>query len=259
EAIQYLMHKDYLKSEIKELENRKLQMIATLGPRPLKKSYETMETRVVKRSAIGQFFLGDKCKSFAVTHTNDDEIAAYAKEKEAIEARFAKEEADLKEKLKGFNKTSTNVAFYQEQQKQVERMQQEKKNEIENLRREHQEKFKAGREKAVRKLRNQITTTINEMETEIMNRLYNEMCLRRDDVLAIINDIVEKNVREKCNQKIEEKERLQSILESSIQERNAQVLASEEKIKALTEVSAEVENLVIDLEMIEVDHIEYSV
>ena len=255
QAIQYEMEKDELKAEIKRIEDRKMQMIATLGERPMKRSYTVSETRQVRNSKIGQFFFGDKYKEFQITKNNDDEIAAYAAERAAIEAQYAREETELREQLKGMSSSSNNSELYKEKQLKIERIQQEKKMEMENLRREQQEKFKLVRDKEARKLKAQIMATIDEMETDIKENLYVEMRSRRNDLLHIIKDIVEKNIREQYEQKEVELKRLQNTLKESIEEKEAKIAESQNKVEKLEALQAEVGNIMIDLNMIEVDEI----
>ena len=138
------------------------------------------------------------------------------------------------------------------------RRQEEKRMEIERLRNKHEQEFKQNRDKVVRKLKNQIEATLHQMETDIINILYTEMNNKKLDVLDIIKDIVEKNVREQCEHKEAELERLKTMLEGSMQERNNQILTSEQNMNQLEQVSHEAEDIIIELDSIVIDEIEFS-
>ena len=245
------------KEELKEQVMFELQL---LGSRPETQAIsKNQDVEIERRGLFGKIakiFVGNKTRTEQRTEYDHSAQIMYDQKQDEIRNKIRLEEKELKERMNQYEKSLPMGAVDLEiERKQIERQKQLLEERRLKYIEEYQEKFNKENARYLRRLRNDFSDYLNEMRSDVVKELRNQLEGKEQVLAKIILTAVEKQFSVQINEEQKELNKLKEMLESSQTEQASKKKALAGELELIEQIAMKAVALLSELESIKPDTI----
>ncbi|WP_100403602.1 dynamin family protein [Bacillus sp. FJAT-42315] len=253
--------------EISRLEKQKAELkeqamfeVQLLGSRPeVQTITKSREVEVERRGLFGKIakaFVGNKTRTEQRTENDNSAQKIYDQKQDEIRNKIKLEEQELKERMNNYEKNlSMSSVDLEIERKQIERQKQLLEERRLKYIDEYKEKFDRENVRFLRRLHSDLGDYLNEMRSDVVKELRNQLEGKEQVFVKIILTAVEKQFSAQINEKQQQLNNLKEMLESSQTEQANKKKALAEELELIEQIAMKAVTILSELESIKPDTI----